>query len=187
MGPKSHREWGISFALPFHWADDGIVVVRGTGGTMEAILTRLEGKIDGIATQLDSVNGRLDNIDTRLDAMDGRFDAMDSRFDGMDARFDAMDGRLDGMDSRFDEVNTQLGSLDGRVTNLSETVHKQGVRIEETNDHVKLVAEGVVGPRESVDRGFAAVMARLDERVQPVEAASRYLAAQLPPTKRRRK
>jgi hypothetical protein len=102
-------------------------------------------------------------MDRRFDAMDGRFDAMDGRFDAMDGRFDAMDGRFDAMDGRFGEVDGQL--------------QKQGVLLESMSGDIKMALEGIAGNREVLDMKFAEVLEKLDERIQPVELATRHLAA----------
>lgn len=74
---------------------------------------------------------------------------MDAGFAKVDERFVKMDGRLDKMDGRLDGVDGQL--------------QKQGVLLESVSGDVKMALEGITG--------------NLDERVQPVEMATRHLAA----------
>jgi hypothetical protein len=50
---------------------------------------------------------------------------------------------------------------------------------------VKGVAEGVIGLGERMDREFAEVKARLDDRAVPIEAASRHFAEKLADHERR--
>lgn len=80
----------------------------------------------------------------------------------MDAGFAKADRRFDKMDERLDTVDEQL--------------QKQGVLLESVSADVKMALEGVAGNREVMDKKFAEVLTKLDERVQPVELATRYLA-----------
>ena len=121
---------------------------------MQEILERLECKLDSGFAQ---INGRLDQVDGRLDRMDGRLDRMDGRLDQMDGRLDQMDGRL------------------VRVEGQSQ---KQGVLLEALTGDVKMALEGIAGNREVMEAGFVEVLRKLDERVQPLELASRHFAKQ---------
>ncbi len=53
---------------------------------------------------------------------------------------------------------------------------KQGVQLEALQDDVKQALEGISGNRKVLDDKFAEVLQKLDERVQPVELASRHFA-----------
>ena len=118
--------------------------------------------------ELTKINGRLNTIDGRLDTIDGRLDTMDERLDRVDGRLDAIDGRLDTMDTRLDTMDAEL--------------HRHGVLLESMSSDLKETMEVVVANREATERGFAAVLETLDQRVQPVELATRDLGRQLAET-----
>jgi len=60
-----------------------------------------------------------------------------------------------------------------------------GVIVEKLEDDLRGVAEGVIGLGERMDRQFVDVLARLDERAAPIEAASRHFASKLADHERR--
>ena len=98
------------------------------------------------------------------------------RLDKIDARFDRIDGRLDGIDGRLDGMDLQL--------------RKQGVLLESIGADLKQTMDGVAGNRQVMDQEFAALRRQIDERVQPIEWASRHFSKQLAvpgAVKRRRK
>lgn len=84
--------------------------------------------------------------------------------------------RLDRMDAGFQRLE---GKMDA-------SFQKQGVQLEALQDGVKLALEGISGNRKVLDDKFAEVLRRLDERVQPVELASRHFARTLAATPRSR-
>jgi predicted nuclease with TOPRIM domain len=126
-----------------------------------------------VLTQLEQMGGQLARIGQRLDQMDGRFDQMDGRLDRMDGRFDQMDGRFDRMDGRFDQMDGRFDQIDGQLL-------KQGVLLESVSADVKMALEGIAGNREVMDKHFADMAEKLDQRVQPIEHASRYLSRRPP-------
>lgn len=77
-------------------------------------------------------------------------------------------------------VQNRLGNVEGGLTQLTETVHQQGLRQEYLIDKVTITMEGLDGGRQSMNLRFDEVMAKLDERVQPIEMATRYLATKKP-------
>ena len=121
-----------------------------------------------VLTQLEQMNGELAQIGQRLDQMDGRFDQVDRRFDQVDRRFDLIDRRFDLIDGRFEQVEGQL--------------QKQGILLEAVSADVKMALEGIAGNREVMDQQFADMARKLDERVQPIEHASRHFARTLAPS-----
>ncbi len=116
--------------------------------------------------------------------MDAGFAQIDERFEQVDKRFEQVDTQLEdgrerdrGFEARFDRVDAQL--------------QQQGVLLEAVQGDVKMALEGIIGNREITDKGFADVMRKLDERVLPIELASRKFGRQLitgakPADKRRR-
>ena len=101
-----------------------------------------------------------------------RLDKLDARFDGIYARFDRIDGRLDGIDGR-------LNGMDGRLDGVDLQLRKQGVLLESIGADLKQTMEGVAGNRQVMDQEFAALRRQIDERVQPLEWASRHFSKQL--------
>ena len=116
-------------------------------------------KVDERFTQVD---GRLDRVDARLDKVDGRLDKIDERLDKVDGRLGKVDERLDRGDLRFTGIEAQL--------------QKHGVLLEAMNGDIKQTMEVVLANRDATNRGFAEILKKLDERVQPIELATRYLA-----------
>lgn len=74
------------------------------------------------------------------------------------------------MDAGFARVDGQFASVDGQL-------QKQGVLLEALTGDVKMALEGISGNREVLDMKFAEVLEKLDERIKPVELATRHLAA----------
>ena len=105
----------------------------------------------------------------------------------MDVPWARLEEKVDNVVTRLGGVETELKNLDGRVARLADEVHKRGVLLESTDSTIKLVAERTLSLRQAMDREFAELLARLDQRVQPGDAASRYLASKLPAAKRRKK
>ena len=60
-----------------------------------------------------------------------------------------------------------------------------GVIVEKLEDDLRGVAEGVIGLGERMDRQFVDVLARLNARAAPIEAASRHFASKLADHERR--
>lgn len=133
---------------------------------------------DATKQAFQEIHTQFERMNTRFDGMDRRFDAMDRRFEVVDQRFDAIDRRFDGMDQRFDGVDKRIDGVDHRIDGLEATVHKQGVLLEEMRSDIKGVAEGVAMCNERMDREFIKLHERLDERLQPVELATRALYRQ---------
>ena len=135
-------------------------------------LERIERKIDAQGRQLDAQSDRLDVMDTRFDSIDRRFDGIDRRLDGIDRRLDGIDGQLVAHGARLDRHEQLL------ETNGKELL-RVGVLVEKLQDDIRGVAEGVIGVSERIDRAFTEVLARLDQRAAPIEAASRHFASKL--------
>jgi hypothetical protein len=76
-----------------------------------------------------------------------------------------MDAGFAQVDKRFEQVDAQL--------------QKQGVLLEDIRGDAKMALEGIIGNREATDRGFADVLRKLDERVQPLELAGRQFGREL--------
>jgi chromosome segregation ATPase len=142
--------------------------------------------LNDITGELAKINGHLGTIDGRLDKVDGRLDTIDGRLDTIDGRLDTMDGRLDTMDGRLDKLDERVGTLEQQVgagfARVDAELHRHGVLLESMNSDLKQTMEVVVANREATDRGFAAILETLDQRVQPVELATRDLGRQLAET-----
>lgn len=94
-----------------------------------------------------------------------------AEFTEIRSRFDKVDERLDKVDGRFDKIDGRLDKVDGRLD-------KHGELLEEMRGHLKIVAEGVAGTNERLDREFAKLWVKLDERIQPIEVATKRLYGQ---------
>jgi len=124
---------------------------------MKEILERLERKMDAGFAQ----------VDRRFEQVDARFEQVDKRFEQVDVQLEEGRERDRGFEARFDRVDAQL--------------QKQGVLLEAVQGDVKMALEGIIGNREISDKGFADVMRKLDERVQPIELVSRKFSRELSP------
>lgn len=115
---------------------------------MEEVLQRIEQKIDAMQGDLIAVKGDLTAVTHEVMSVKGGLAAVQNR----------------------------LGAVEGGLSALTETVHQQGLRQEHLIDKVTITMEGVHGVRQVLDERFAEVLKQLDQRVQPVELATRYLA-----------
>jgi hypothetical protein len=68
--------------------------------------------------------------------------------------------------------------MDAGFGKVGRQLQKQGVLLESVTGDVKMALEGIAGNREVLDTKFAEVLKKVDERVQPVELATRHLAAE---------
>lgn len=93
----------------------------------------------------------------------------------IDAGFAKADRRFDGIEARLDKVDERLDKGDTRFAGIEQLLQKQGVLLESVSADVKMALEGISGNRQVLDQEFAEVLAKLDERVQPIEMATRYL------------
>ncbi len=78
---------------------------------LPAMVSRIDGRLDGIDGHLNRVDGRLDGIDVRIDRME-------TRQDRMEVRLDSIDGRLDRMETRQNRMEVHLDSIDGRLDRM---------------------------------------------------------------------
>ncbi|GMV20055.1 MAG: hypothetical protein AMXMBFR57_00040 [Acidimicrobiia bacterium] len=89
------------------------------------------------------------------------------------------------MDEGFARIDERFAKVDERFGGIDAQLHKQGVLLEALSADVKLALEGVNGNRQVLDDKFAELSRKLDERVQPVELASRHFARTLASTSER--
>jgi archaellum component FlaC len=123
---------------------------------MEDVLQRIELKIDAMGGRLEVVEGDISSVKVTLRTITN--DLSDVKTD------------LSGVKTDLHGVKTDLGGVKTDLSGLIETVHRQGVIQEAMRDDIKQTLEGVVFLRESTGRRFDEVVAKLDERVQPVES-----------------
>ena len=153
----------------------------------EEWMNRVEKKIDGLGRRMDGLDRRMDGLDGRMEGLDGRMDRLEVRIDGVEA----------GLSQRIDAIETGLGKridlVEVRLGRLEHGQQKLGIEVDENTSNIRTLAEGLAGLNERMDRGFAEVLTRLDDRATPLEAASRYFATKLgnresrPPKRPRRK
>ena len=113
-----------------------------------------------------------------LERIERKIDAQGKEQRQMAAVLDAHTGMLDTHTSMLD---THTGMLDA----TSKEVLRIGVRVEKLEDDLRGVAEGVIGLSEQMGRQYEDILARLDARAAPIEAASRRLASKLADHERR--
>ncbi len=109
----------------------------------------------------------------------------------MDAGFAQVDKRFEQVDAQLEGGRVRDRGFEGRFNAIDAQLQKQGVLLEDIRGDAKMALEGIIGNRETTDKGFAEVLRKLDERVQPIELASRSFGRQLStrakgPGKRRR-
>ena len=124
---------------------------------MQEILERLEQKMDS----------GLERLEQKMDAGFARVDEQFARVDDQFAR----------VDKRFARVDEQLARVDEQFAGVDGQLQKQGVLLEALTGDVKMALEGIAGNREVLDMKFAEVLEKLDERIQPVELATRHIAS----------
>ena len=146
---------------------------------MQEILKRLEDKVDQMGLRFDQMDQRFDQMDQRFDQLDQRFEQVDQRFEQVDQRFEQVDQRFEQVDQRFGQVDQRVGQGDQRLDGIDAQLHRQGVLLEAMNSDLRQTMEAVTGNRQVLDQKFAEVLEKLDERIQPVELASRHFAREL--------
>ncbi|ORW07002.1 hypothetical protein AWC16_22435 [Mycolicibacter longobardus] len=78
--------------------------------------------IDSLYMLVEQVGGKVDALDTKLS---GRIDTLESRFDGLEARFDGLEARFDGLEVRFDGLVAQMDRrFDGLGAQLSDVLRR---------------------------------------------------------------
>ena len=91
--------------------------------SLEAVLTRIESKIDSLEKRIES---KIDSLEKR---MDGRFDKVDERFDKVDERFDKVEDRLTKVEIGQAELKAELKGdikvLDEKIEGLTTRVGYQ--------------------------------------------------------------
>ena len=88
--------------------------------SLEAVLTRIESKIDSLEKRMDE---KIDSLEKR---MDGRFDKVDERFDKVDERFDKVEDRLTKVEIGQAELKAELK---GDIKVLDEKIEGLTVRV----------------------------------------------------------
>jgi len=92
---------------------------------------------------------------------------------------------LESLSKTLDAHGRTLESHGAMLENHGKELVRLAVALEGVQDDLRGVAEGVIGLSERMDRGFADVLARLDDRAVPIEAASRHFASKLAEHERR--
>jgi predicted nucleic acid-binding Zn-ribbon protein len=144
-----------------------------------------------ILERFDQLAHKFDHLELKMDAgfsqVERRFEQVDQRFEKVDQRFEKIDQRFEKIDQRFEKVEGELAEgrerdrgFEARFDRLEGQLHTQGLLLESMNNDLKQTMEVVIGNREAMDRGFAEVMRKMDERVHPLELASRHFARHLP-------
>ena len=88
--------------------------------SLEAVLTRIESKIDSLEKRMDE---KIDSLEKR---MNERFDKVDERFDKVDERFDKVEDRLTKVEIGQAELKAELK---GDIKVLDEKIEGLTVRV----------------------------------------------------------
>ncbi|CCI31822.1 DUF4164 domain-containing protein [Microcystis sp. T1-4] len=88
--------------------------------SLEAVLTRIESKIDSLEKRMDE---KIDSLEKR---MNERFDKVDERFDKVDERFDKVEDRLTKVEIGQAELK---GELKGDIKVLDEKIEGLTARV----------------------------------------------------------
>ena len=71
----------------------------------------------------------------------------------------------------------ELAAHGKALATQGKDVRQIGIRVEKLEDDIQVVAEGLQGVNERMDREFADLRALLHERTVPIEATSRHFAS----------
>jgi chromosome segregation ATPase len=134
-------------------------------------------RFEVLETKLDAIDNKLDAHDKRLDAIDNKLDAQSKQLDAQSKQLDAHGKQLDAQSKQLDAHGKQLDAHGKQLDAHGTEQHRLGVLVEKLQDDVRGVAEGLIGLGDRMDRGFRDVLVRLDERIAPLEAAFRSVAA----------
>ena len=88
--------------------------------SLEAVLTRIESKIDSLEKRMDE---KIDSLEKR---MDEKIDSLEKR---MDERFDKVDERFDKVEDRLTKLEIGQADLKGDIKVLDEKVEGLTVRV----------------------------------------------------------
>jgi archaellum component FlaC len=128
-----------------------------------------------------------------MNRVEKKIDGLGRRIDGLGTGMDGLDRRMDGLDGRMHRLEVRIDGVEVRLDKFQDGQQKLGVEVEEQASNIRALAESFAGLNERMDRGFAEILTRLDDRALPLEAASRYFATKLgdreprPPKRQRRK
>src|SRR5437868_23286 len=85
------------------------------------------------------------------------------RFESLEGRFESLEGRFESLEGRFESLEGRFESLEGRFEKLVEAVHLTQVTVESLHSDLRLVAEGVMGISDTVEKRAEEVDQKLDE------------------------
>ncbi len=136
------------------------------GQEVRSLREETERRFDGVDQEFRSVRGRFDEVDQEFHSIRGRFDGVDQefhsvrgRFDGVDQEFHSVRGRFDGVDQEFHSVREENAQ---RFDKLETEVRRVHVVVENLQDVVQLVAEGVTTVSHQLQRQGEELSRRLD-------------------------
>lgn len=110
--------------------------------------------------------------------LDQRFSEIDQRFSSVDQRFDETRLEIHALREettrRFDWVEGGLGRVEGEIETLKTQVRGAYILIENVQHKIEVVAEGVAGVSERLDRSIAqqtSTNREFERRILKLEAA----------------
>jgi len=68
--------------------------------------------------KIDVVDTVVDGIDSQLDTVEGKIDVVDTVVDGIDTQLDTVEGKVDIVDTVVDSIDSQLDTVEGKVDSI---------------------------------------------------------------------
>ena len=152
---------------------------------MAAVLDVHTGLLESHNTKLDSHSRMLESHSTKLDSHSKMLEAQGRTLDSHGKTLDSHGKMLETQSRTLESQGRMLESYGKTFEKHGKELIRIGVVVEKLQDDIRGVAEGVIGLSERVDRRFDEVLARLDDRAAPIEAASRHFASKLADHERR--
>ena len=97
-----------------------------------------------------------------LPYLERQFSAINQQFATVNHQFATVNQRLDSIDQRLESVDQRLDSVDQRLEAVETNVRGAYVLIEDLQDQVRLVAEGVTSCNEQLKQQREDVTRRID-------------------------
>ena len=146
---------------------------------MAAVLDTHTSMLESHTRTLDSHTRLLESHTRTLDSHTRLLESHSRTLDSHTRLLDSHTRMLESHSRTLESHTALLGSHGEMLATDSKELLRIGVVVEKLQDDIRGVAEGVIGLGERMDRQFIEVLARLDARAAPIEAASRHFASKL--------
>jgi chromosome segregation ATPase len=117
-------------------------------------------------------------LDQRFSSIDQQFSSIDQGFSSIDQRFDETRREIQALREetthRFDRVDGRLGRVESEIETLKTQVRGAYILTENVQHKIEVVAEGVAGVSERLDRFITqqtSTNKKLEHRILKLEAA----------------